>query len=237
MDTTAIAANLARVRAAIGAVAARAGRPPGDVRLIAVSKTRSPADVAAAVAAGQRVFGENTVQDALTKIPQFAGAGLEWHFIGHLQSNKARFLPGYFQWLHSLDSASLAARVARFAHAQAAVIDALIEVNIAGDPRKHGVTPAQLRPLVDEVLKLNLSGLRLRGLMTIGPHPADEHELRRAFAAVRQLRDDCAREFALPGFSELSMGMSGDFAEAILEGSTMVRIGTAIFGERAYSSP
>jgi len=233
--TVAIAANLERLRAALADTAHRAGRHPEDVKLVAVSKTQPAEAVAAAIAAGQRVFGENTVQDALTKIPHFTGQGLEWHFIGHLQSNKARYIPGNFTWVHSLDSVKLAQRLARLAQEQNTTVNALLEVNITRDPAKHGVAEEDIAPLLEQLLKANLSGIHLRGLMAIGPHPATESERRVSFAALRNLRDDCAQRFALPGFTELSMGMSGDFIEAILEGSTMVRVGTALFGERNYS--
>mgnify|MGYP001616551728 CR=1 FL=1 len=232
--TTHIAANLERLRAALADAALRAGRRPEDVKLIAVSKTQPAEAVAAAIAAGQRAFGESTVQDALTKIPHFAGQALEWHFIGHLQSNKARFIPGNFAWVHSLTSVKLAQRLARLAQEQNTIINTLIEVNITRDPAKHGLAPEDVAPRLDELLKANLAGIPLRGLMAIGPHPATEFERRASFAALRTLRDDCAQRFALPGFTELSMGMSGDFVEAILEGSTMVRVGTALFGERNY---
>jgi len=229
-----IAANLERLRATLADAAQRAGRHPADVKLIAVSKTQPAEAVAAAIAAGQRVFGESTVQDALTKIPQFAGQALEWHFIGRLQSNKARFIPGNFAWVHSLTSLKLAERLARLAQEQNTMINTLIEVNITRDPAKHGLAPEDVVPRLEELLKANLAGIPLRGLMAIGPHPATEFERRASFAALRKLRDDCVRRFALPGFTELSMGMSGDFVEAILEGSTMVRVGTALFGERNY---
>jgi len=232
--TTHIAANLERLRASLADAALRAGRHPQDVKLIAVSKTQPAEAVAAAIAAGQRAFGESTVQDALTKIPHFAGQALEWHFIGHLQSNKARFIPGNFAWVHSLTSLKLAQRLAHLAQEQNTIINALIEVNITRDPAKHGLAPEDVAPRLDELLKANLAGIPLRGLMAIGPHPATEFERRASFAALRQLRDDCAQRFALPAFTELSMGMSGDFVEAILEGSTMVRVGTALFGERNY---
>ena len=230
-----IAANLERLRATLADAAQRAGRHPADVKLIAVSKTQPAEAVAAAIAAGQRVFGESTVQDALTKIPQFAGQALEWHFIGRLQSNKARFIPGNFAWVHSLTSLKLAERLARLAQEQNTMINTLIEVNITRDPAKHGLAPEDVVPRLEELLKANLAGIPLRGLMAIGPHPATEFERRASFAALRKLRDDCVRRFALPGFTELSMGMSGDFVEAILEGSTMVRVGTALFRERNYS--
>jgi pyridoxal phosphate enzyme (YggS family) len=232
---TPIAANLEHLRAALAEAAQRAGRRPEDVKLIAVSKNQPASAVAAAMAAGQRLFGENTVQDALTKIPQFAGQGLEWHFIGHLQSNKARFIPGNFAWMHSLESVKLAERLARLVQEQNTTLNALIEVNITRDPAKHGIAPEDMAPLLEQLLKANLTGIQLRGLMAIGPHPATESERRVSFAALRTLRDDCVRRFTLPDFTELSMGMSDDFIEAILEGSTLVRLGTALFGERNYA--
>jgi PLP dependent protein len=231
----AIAHRLEQVRADIADTALQAGRRAEDIRLIAVSKTLPAAYVAAAVAAGQRDFGENTLQDALTKIPVFAGQPLHWHFIGHLQSNKAKLIPGHFTWLHSLDNASLAQRLSRKAQESGAHLQVLIEVNITGDPRKHGVLAQALFPLLDELLHVPLPGIALRGLMAIGPHPASDAEVRRAFAAVRKLRDSAAQCYPLPGFTELSMGMSGDYRAAIQEGSTMVRVGSAIFGERDYA--
>jgi hypothetical protein len=232
-----IAANLARVNESIRTAAQRAGRRPGEVRLIAVSKTQPPEAIAAAVAAGQRRFGENTVQDAMTKIPRFAAGQLEWHFIGHLQSNKARSIPGNFSWLHSLDSLRLAERVSRAAGEKQTTVNTLIEVNITRDPARHGIAPPDLESLIEQLLKAALPGLQLRGLMAIGPHPAGEPEIRAAFAAVRALRDRCQAKFPLPLFTELSMGMSGDYTEAILEGATLIRVGSAIFGERDYPQP
>lgn len=238
METTAlratIAANLAHVRQSITDAAIASGRSPNEVRLIAVSKTHPAEAVAAALAAGQRVFGENTAQEALPKIARFPDEPLEWHFIGHLQSNKAKLIPGQFGWLHSLDSLKLAERLARFASERHANLNVLIEVNITRDPARQGVAPEAVALLLDEFLRAGLTGLRLRGLMAIGPHPAGVTEQRAAFAAVRELRDVCRSRFALAEFTELSMGMSGDYQAAIAEGSTLVRIGSAIFGERDY---
>lgn len=231
--TRTITGNLERLRAKIDAAASRAGRATQEIKLIAVSKKQSLQAIAAAIAAGQRAFGENTTQEALTKIPHFAGQGLEWHFIGHLQSNKSKLIPGNFAYLHSLDSLKLAQRLAQQAQERSLTIDCLLEVNITRDTAKHGVLPELVAPLLEQFLKADLvNNLSLRGLMTIGPHPATEAERRAAFAELRQFRDRCARQYALPGFTELSMGMSGDFVEAIAEGSTLVRIGSAIFGER-----
>jgi hypothetical protein len=229
-----IAANLEHVRTRIAAAAAQAGRAADDITLIAVSKTHPAQAVAAARRAGQLVFGESTTREALPKIAALHAPDLAWHFVGHLQSNKARFIPGNFQWLHSLHSVTLAQRLAR--QAPQAALNALIEVNITGDAAKHGIAPAELPVLVDALLKENLPALALRGLMTIGPHPASETESREAFACLRALRDDCVARFALPDFTELSMGMSGDYEAAIKEGATMLRIGSAIFGKRDYGT-
>lgn len=231
--TRTIIGNLERLRAEIDAAASRAGRTTQEIKLIAVSKKQSLQAIAGAIAAGQRAFGENTAQEALTKVPYFARQGLEWHFIGHLQSNKSKLIPGNFTCLHSLDSFKLAQRLAQQAQDRGVVLDCLLEVNITRDPAKHGILPEQVAPLLEQLLNTDLVSLSLRGLMTIGPHPATVMERRAAFAGLRQLRDRCAGQYALPGFTELSMGMSGDFVEAIAEGSTLVRIGSAIFGQRA----
>lgn len=227
-----IAHNFEAVRALLTDAARRAGRTPADVKLIAVSKTQSLEAVRAAIGAGQLRFGENTLQDALTKLPHCQTPGIEWHFIGHLQSNKAKAVAQHFHWLHSLDSLALARKLAAGLTSNK-TLSVLIEVNIAHDPRKHGVPPAALPALIEELLAANLPALRLRGLMAIGPQDADEATLRRSFAQVRELAVESQRRFGLREFDQLSMGMSGDFVPAILEGATYVRIGTALFGRRA----
>ena len=231
----AIASNLFRVRQSIAEVARACAVSSDAIRLIAVSKGHRPSAIAAAIAAGQKDFGENTSQEALTKIPHFQNQGLEWHFIGHLQTNKAKFIPGNFSWLHSLDNLDLARKLSRRARELSANINILIEVNVTRDPKKHGIAPDALPDFIEQLLKENPPALSLRGLMTIGPHAAPEKEIRVCFAGMRELRDECRKRYALPGFTELSMGMSGDYVEAIKEGATMVRVGTAIFGERDYS--
>jgi pyridoxal phosphate enzyme (YggS family) len=230
-----VATNLARVRESIAETALRVGRNPTEIKLIAVSKTQPIVTIEDAIAAGQTVFGENTVQEALPKIDALRDRGLEWHFIGHLQSNKAKFIPGNFSWVHSLDSLKLAERLSQAALSRHEAIQALIEVNITRDPEKHGIAPEALQVLVEQLLKAGLTGIALRGLMAIGPHPASEPEIHQAFADLRRLRDTCRQRSDLAGFNELSMGMSGDYMEAIEEGSTMVRVGTAIFGGRNKS--
>ncbi len=231
----AIASNLFRVRQSI-AEAARACTGSSDaIRLIAVSKGHPPSAIAAAIAAGQKDFGESTTQDALPKISQLANPSIDWHFIGHLQTNKAKFIPGNFSWLHSLDNLDLARKLSRRARELSANINILIEVNVTRDPKKHGIAPSALPDFIEQLLKADLPALSLRGLMTIGPHAAPEKEIRECFASLRELRDECRTRFALSTFTELSMGMSGDYVEAIKEGATMVRVGTAIFGDRDYS--
>ncbi len=229
-----ILANLTRVRETIHEAVSRSGREPDAVKLIVVSKTQPIPMLEAAVAVGQTLFGENTAQEALPKINALRNRGLEWHFIGHLQSNKAKFIPGNFSWVHSLDNLKLAQRMSQAAQAHHAVIQVLIEVNITQNSNKYGITAEALPVLVEQLLKAELPGLALRGLMAIGPHPASEPEIRRAFADLRQLCSTCRQHFDLAGFNELSMGMSGDYIEAIQEGSTMVRVGTAIFGGRGF---
>lgn len=171
----------------------------------------------------------------MPKISQLANPSIDWHFIGHLQTNKARFIPGNFSWLHSLDNLDLARKLSRRAGEQSATVNILIEVNVSRDPKKHGLAPAALPDFIESYLKEDFPVLPLCGLMTIAPHAAPEKEIRACFAGLRRLRDDCQQRFGLKNFTELSMGMSGDYVEAIKEGATMVRVGTAIFGERDYS--
>ncbi|HHJ12880.1 MAG TPA: YggS family pyridoxal phosphate-dependent enzyme [Gammaproteobacteria bacterium] len=223
--------GLLQVREQMAEAARRAGRTPESVRLIAVSKHHPPEAIRALAQAGQRAFGENQVQEALGKIEQLAGAGLEWHFIGHLQSNKTRYMGGCFHWLHTLDSLKLARRVEASAREAGVDIQALVQVNVSGDPAKHGVEPGQLLPLIEAILRESPSALRLRGLMTIGYRDAGPDRTRRSFAALREWLGRCRSAFG-PDFSELSMGMSGDYPLAIEEGATMVRVGSALFGPR-----
>ena len=231
---TPIAFNLARLRDEIASAARSVHRDPADIQLIAVSKTHPITSIEAALDAGQHAFGENMAQEALPKITHFKSRDVEWHFIGHLQSNKAKSVAGNFSWLHSLDSLALAQRLDRLAQAQQATLNVMVEVNVTQDPRKHGVAVQAVAPLIEQLLAHDLPQIKLRGLMTIGPYPAAEADIRRTYAALRDLRDSCQRRFALSAFDQLSMGMSGDYIEAVKEGATTLRIGTAIFGERDY---
>ena len=231
---SAIADNLQRVRQAVAAAAQQAQRDPATIRLLAVSKTMPPAAIEAAIRAGQTEFGENTVQDALGKIPLFQGRGLSWHFIGHLQSNKAKLIPANFSWIHSIDSLTLARRLSQACERDGAQINALVQVNVSGEVSKHGVAPEELYALIEALLAAELPAIAWRGLMTLGRFNASADQLRSCFAQLRMLREGCVTRFGLKDFSELSMGMTQDFVLAIAEGATMVRIGTAIFGPRGH---
>lgn len=208
--------------------ASRATSRPNTVGLLAVSKTRTTEEVAELAAAGQRVFGENYVQEALPKIAALRALGLEWHLIGHLQSNKAQEVAGAFDWVDTIDRAKLVTLLARHRPADLAPLNVLIQVNIDDEASKHGGTPGQAMPLADLIAAE--PRLRLRGLMAI-PAPSENPEQRaRAFRAMRDLFDAMAQRH--PGIDTLSMGMSDDFVLAIEQGATMVRVGSALFGPR-----
>ncbi|MFV1996390.1 MAG: YggS family pyridoxal phosphate-dependent enzyme [Acidiferrobacterales bacterium] len=227
-----IADNLSLVRTRISATCNRYGRDTNSVRLVAISKTKPVATVRAAFEAGQLDFGENQVQDALTKIPQFKKPELNWHFIGPLQSNKTKHLPENFDWWHTLNRIDLAQRVSSKALEINKPVNALIQVNVINDTAKSGVSGNNLSLLIEQLLENNLIGIRLRGLMTIGPYGGSETELRECFSELRRLLDTNRQQFDLAGFDQLSMGMTDDMEQAIAEGATMVRVGSAIFGSR-----
>jgi len=228
---TSIAANLQAVRARIAAACLAAGRSPDAVRLLAVSKTWPAACVREALAAGQRAFGENYVQEGVAKVAVLAGADLEWHFIGPLQSNKTRLVAENFAWTHSVERLKIAERLSAQRPAGLAPLQVCIQVNVSGEASKSGCAPGEAVALARAVDAL--PGLRLRGLMAI-PEPTDDIDLlRKRFALLRQLRDQLNAD-GLP-LDTLSMGMSDDLEAAIMEGATMVRVGTAIFGQRDYS--
>ena len=217
----------------IASAALKAGRSVDEIRLIAVSKTRSLAEVQQAIACGQTVFGENQVQDALSKISVCPYPQAEWHFIGHLQSNKIKHIPGHFQWLHTLDSVKLATKLntALQSATITAPLNCLLQVNVSAEKSKSGLAVNDVADVLAKLREMKFSALRLRGLMTIGVQ-GDESQTRAAFAELRELRDYCREQFDLPDFDQLSMGMSDDFEIAIEEGATLVRIGTLLFGDR-----
>lgn len=231
-----LAQNLAEVRKNIRDCAEQAGRDQSDIRLIAVSKTRSLGEVKAVAAAGQNCFGENTIQDAMTKIPFFNTREIEWHFIGHLQSKKAGKIPGYFQWVHSVDSVKLARKLssAMYNYASNSELNCLIQVNVSAEASKSGLSLSEVKPFLKEVLTMQLPCLTWRGLMTIGVQ-GEEQQTLSAFASLRELQKACQEDFNLQNFDQLSMGMSDDYCLAIKQGATMIRVGTSIFGERNYN--
>ncbi|WP_324715414.1 YggS family pyridoxal phosphate-dependent enzyme [Carboxydochorda subterranea] len=233
LQDTSVAHRLAAVRASIETAARRAGRDPAAVRLVAVTKGVQAARIREAVAVGQRIFGENRVQELMPKTQELAGeAAVSWHMIGHLQRNKVRHVVPVIAMLHSLDRLELATELDRQLQRIGRRLAVLVEVNTSGEPTKYGVAPEEAAELVREAAKL--PSLEVRGLMTIGPHTTDQEAVRRAFRLLRQLRDRIREEgTAGPSFGELSMGMSSDFPIAVEEGATLVRVGTAIFGPRA----
>jgi PLP dependent protein len=229
-----IAQHLDEVRQRIAAIAASAGRDAASVRLLAVSKTFPASDVRAAFDAGQRAFGENYVQESVAKIAELGDlrGEIEWHFIGPLQSNKTKVVAENFDWVHSIDRLKIAERLSDQRAEDAAPLNVCLQVNVSGEASKSGVAPEEALTLARAIAAL--PRLTLRGLMAI-PEPAATLDEQRA--PHRRLREllDALRADGLE-LDTLSMGMSADLEAAVLEGSTMVRIGTAIFGARTYSN-
>ena len=223
-----ISDNLINIHSRMQDAAHRVGRQVLDVRLVAVSKTYPPAVIQEAWNAGQHVFGENRVQDALPKIAELP-AKAEWHFIGHLQSNKIRKALPAFTLIHGVDNLELAQQINRIAGEMGLTANILLEINVSGEATKFGFSPADLRQNLEGLLCL--PNIRINGLMTMAPYSEDPETARPVFSKLRILRDELAAQSgqALP---ELSMGMSGDFEVAIQEGATIVRIGSSIFGHR-----
>lgn len=236
------ASRLAAIHRRIEAATAAAGRQPGSVSLLAVGKTFPASALRDLAAAGQLAFGENYWQEAAGKIEALADlAGLAWHFIGPIQSNKTRPIAEGVDWVHSVDREKVAQRLSgqreawRSAGADRPPLAVLIQVNVSGEASKSGCEPEAARRLAGQIAAL--PGLTLRGLMAIPEPTADPGRQRAAFAAVRELHARLAGELALPAFDTLSMGMSADLEAAIAEGATLVRVGTALFGARAASQP
>jgi pyridoxal phosphate enzyme (YggS family) len=227
-----IADRVAAVRDRIARAAARAGRTAGEVTLVAVSKTHPPEAVREAFAAGVRDIGENRVQEAEAKAAALADLGrqgLRWHLVGHLQSNKAKKAAALFDWVHSLDGAPIARRLDEAAAAAGREMRALVQVELAAEETKFGLDEAQLFPALESLR--GLPAVKLLGLMALPPYEEDAERARPYFRRLRALRDRARREGLIAG-AELSMGMSHDLEVAVEEGATLVRVGTAIFGER-----
>jgi pyridoxal phosphate enzyme (YggS family) len=228
MDT--LVERLNTVQRRIAEAAARAGRAPGDIELVAVSKTHPPEAVHEALDAGQNLFGESRVQEARAKIPLLPGRA-RWHFIGHLQRNKIRHALGLnFELFHGIDTLDIARDLNRIADETGAFPKLLLEVNVAGESSKFGFSPAKLREQMEELLALDR--LQIEGVMTIAPLAPTAEASRVHFVKLRELRDALQTEFRVP-LPRISMGMSGDYEVAIEEGATLVRVGTAIFGTRS----
>jgi hypothetical protein len=232
LTVSSISANLERVRSQIAEACARACRSPGDVALIAVSKMHPAESILEAYSAGQRLFGENRVQEAQAKARQILGLeGLELHLIGPLQNNKTNKAAELFHAVDTLDSLKTAERLNSAAQVLGKRIDVLVEVKLSPEETKHGLAPEELPALLAALA--SLPNLQVRGLMTVPPWSEDAEAARPTFQRLRELRDQNLA--AHPTLTDLSMGMSNDFAVAIEEGSTCVRIGTAIFGKRNYA--
>lgn len=235
MNST-IQQNLEAVRSRISAAAQDCGRSPEEVTLLAVSKTKPVSVIEEAIAAGQRAFGENYVQEGVSKIQYFAqtphGSELEWHFIGPLQSNKSRLVAEHFDWIHTIDRVKIAQRLSEQRPAECAPLNVLIQINISDESSKSGIELSELDALAAQVAEM--PNLRLRGLMAI---PAPEEDPAKQKAVFEQMEQAfLALKAQYPHIDTLSMGMTHDMAAAITAGSTLVRIGTAIFGARDYGT-
>jgi pyridoxal phosphate enzyme (YggS family) len=225
-----IESKLREVRNRVGSAAEKAGRDPGDVLILAISKTMPMERVNEAAQAGQIHFGENRVQESRDKIPQLP-PGLIWHLVGHLQSNKAKYCPDLFEWIHSIDSVNLAREVARRYREVGKECKTLVQVNVSGEEVKFGCDPDDAEDILTALMEEK--GTLPLGLMTMPPWGLDPETARPWFRDLRQLRDRLGlKGYPESALKELSMGMTGDFEVAIEEGATIVRIGTAIFGSR-----
>ena len=224
--------RLTELSAELAELATEAGRSPEEIKLIAVSKTHPSELIAEAFQAGQVRFGENRVQEASEKIERLQNPGIEWHLIGHLQKNKARFCPGRFDWIHSIDSQELLELLEKQCALQSQPIQILLQANLSQENSKSGVSDYDnLCRLLEKAQ--DCQWLSCRGLMTMAAATDDANEIRRTFTQLRTWLEKLRNEFTLTTFTELSMGMSSDYRIAIAEGATMIRLGTALFGERA----
>ena len=221
--------NFRKIQDLLASAAESAGRPAGSVRLLAVSKTKPAAMLLEAVAAGQRDFGENFAQEGLDKIRELDRDDIVWHFIGHLQSNKTRVIAEHFHWVHTIDRLKIAERLSSQRPEKLPDLNVCIQVNVDREAGKSGIPPAELRTLAEAVARL--PRIRLRGLMCLPAIRDGFEEQRRPFAMLRRALETLRRDTGLD-LDTLSMGMTADYAAAIHEGATIVRIGTALFGKR-----
>ena len=234
MTETEIARNVANIKAEIARAAKEAGRDPGEIRLVAATKTNPAEAVRAAIAAGVDICGENRVQEMLEKNSQGAYAGVPLHFIGHLQKNKVKQVVGLCGLIHSVDSIPLLREISRAAEKKGLTQDVLLEINIGGEESKSGFSPEEIEPALEESAKM--TAVRVRGLMAIPPICEKPEENRPFFLKMQKLFvDNCRKKYDNISMDFLSMGMSGDYTEAIRCGANMVRVGTGIFGPRNYT--
>ena len=224
-----IAENLAEVWERICQAIQKSGRDPDSVHLVAVSKQVGMAQIEEARIAGAVIFGENKIQDAVPKVDQMGSEGISWHFIGHLQKNKVKFLGKHFDLIHSVDSLELAEKIAVQCQTENRVQSVLLQVNVSGETAKFGMEPGELEKQM--VAFSRLKGIQVEGLMTIPPYHPNPENSRRHFSRLRGFRDQCEKQNRL-SLNKLSMGMTNDFEVAVEEGATLVRVGTAIFGPR-----
>ena len=224
-----IAENLAEVWERICQAIQKSGRDPDSAHLVAVSKQVGMAQIEEARIAGAVIFGENKIQDAVPKVDQMGSEGISWHFIGHLQKNKVKFLGEHFDLIHSVDSLELAEKIAAQCQTENRVQSVLLQVNVSGETAKFGMEPGELEKQM--VAFSRLKGIRVEGLMTIPPYHPNPENSRRHFSRLRGFRDQCEKQNRL-SLHKLSMGMTNDFEVAVEEGATLVRVGTAIFGPR-----
>ena len=228
-----VARQYDEIKKRVEAACLRVGRKPEEVTLIAVSKTKPVEMLREAYEAGARDFGENKVQEILTKEPELP-EDIRWHMIGHLQTNKVKYIVDKVTMIHSVDSIKLAREISKEAQKKQVTVSILIEVNVAGEESKFGVSMEEAEPLIRKIALLD--GIKICGLMTIAPYVEDEEKNRQYFADLKQLSVDIAtKNIDNVNMNVLSMGMTGDYAVAIEEGATYVRVGTGIFGERHYA--
>lgn len=221
--------NLENIKKRLASAANRAGRNPSDIGILAVSKTFPANSIREATQSGHHAFGENKIQEAVDKIEELKGLEIDWHFIGHLQKNKVKYIPGRFALVHSIDSLELAQKLHQESVKHGLVTPILIQVNVSGEVSKSGTPPENLNMILKKAQEF--PGISIEGLMTIPPFDPDPENARPWFRQLRELRDDANKALGL-SLTQLSMGMSQDFDVAIEEGATWIRVGTALFGGR-----
>ena len=231
-----IKTNFEQIKIRVHDAAIKYGRNPDEITIVAVTKTQTANIIKAGIDAGITVFGENYAQELKEKNDLLGGNAkkVQWHFIGHLQTNKVKFIIPFVNMIHSVDSHHLAEEISQQAQKNNRTIEVLLQVNTSGEESKSGCVPGNIYTFAKDVI--NIPNLDVKGLMTIGSFTDDEIQIRKEFRMLRSIKDELNNNYGLIQFKHLSMGMTGDFEIAIEEGSTFIRIGTAIFGQRDYSN-